>query len=330
MSNRCTLIGVSLACLSALGCTDTSDSVDPDRIDTPPCHLAERQDGDEIAAGLVVFGDNLSDTGNDHLLRVAAGNVDPRYYDGRVSNGPNWVDHLVEMDDLICVNYARVGAVTANSLGSGLLDQIETFELQFAAGQVAVEPDSIFVVQAGAVDVFANVREPNREWIDNTIGNIESAVGALVELGAQRVMVTDLLNLGLAPFYRGLDALGPPLGNPGTSASATEICIALNAALQQRLLSRFPSRVIWAPINFEVELEPAARALGLTRFEAAKICSTLLGPAFSEGLADLGLCGVDGDEDQFYFWDEAHLSTTVHQAIAQRAQMILATTANEP
>src|SRR6516165_9890966 len=40
---------------------------------------------------LVVFGDSLSDTGNSLFL---FGVPQPPYYNGRWSNGPNWVDYF--------------------------------------------------------------------------------------------------------------------------------------------------------------------------------------------------------------------------------------------
>src|SRR5579872_6310142 len=40
---------------------------------------------------IVAFGDSLSDTGND---LIAFGSPQPPYYQGRFSNGPNWIDDL--------------------------------------------------------------------------------------------------------------------------------------------------------------------------------------------------------------------------------------------
>src|SRR5690242_18787365 len=43
---------------------------------------------------LVVFGDSLSDTGNTF---AAAALPQPPYYDGRWTNGPNWVDYFAPL-----------------------------------------------------------------------------------------------------------------------------------------------------------------------------------------------------------------------------------------
>src|SRR5947209_6877127 len=43
---------------------------------------------------LVVFGDSLSDMGNTFAV---AGIPQPPYYDGRWTNGPNWVDYFAPL-----------------------------------------------------------------------------------------------------------------------------------------------------------------------------------------------------------------------------------------
>ena len=45
----------------------------------------------ETYTSLMVFGDSLSDVGNEHAVH---GDVTPPYYNFRNSNGPLWVDDL--------------------------------------------------------------------------------------------------------------------------------------------------------------------------------------------------------------------------------------------
>jgi phospholipase/lecithinase/hemolysin len=49
------------------------------------------------AAQFVVFGDSLSDNGN---TLAAAGFPQPPYYDGRWTDGPNWVDYFTGLAHL--------------------------------------------------------------------------------------------------------------------------------------------------------------------------------------------------------------------------------------
>ena len=55
--------------------------------------------GAPLYSEMIVFGDSLSDTGNVHTASTAQGLIPdppPPYFDGRLSNGPIWVDRLAE------------------------------------------------------------------------------------------------------------------------------------------------------------------------------------------------------------------------------------------
>ena len=72
----------------------------------------------------MAFGDSLSDTGND---LIAFGSPQPPYYQGRFSNGPNWIDDLAaklgvpDPQPSLAggTNYAYGGA-TATSVNTGV------------------------------------------------------------------------------------------------------------------------------------------------------------------------------------------------------------------
>ena len=69
---------------------------------------------------MIVFGDSLSDTGNVHIASTAQGLIPDPGFDGRLSNGPIWLDRLAERLTLASpspsltggTNYAYAGAKT--------------------------------------------------------------------------------------------------------------------------------------------------------------------------------------------------------------------------
>jgi phospholipase/lecithinase/hemolysin len=55
---------------------------------------------------IYVFGDSLSDPGNDFNL---SGSPPPPYFNGRFSNGPNWIDYLSQDLGLNPTPYTKLG-----------------------------------------------------------------------------------------------------------------------------------------------------------------------------------------------------------------------------
>jgi GDSL-like Lipase/Acylhydrolase len=104
--------------------------------------------GDRSFDQLVIFGDSLSDTGN--LSRALGGLFPPPpYFNGRLSNGPLWLEYLApELGISNVANFAFAGSTTGRSniasiiagqdLGPlpGVLDQIDLFAGQLAANGI--------------------------------------------------------------------------------------------------------------------------------------------------------------------------------------------------
>src|SRR5690349_25159216 len=93
--------------------------------------------GAPLYSEMVVFGDSLSDTGNVHAASTAQGLIPdppPPYFNGRLSNGPIWVDRLAERLGIASpspsltggTNYAYAGAKT--SFGSRNRTSLVTHE----------------------------------------------------------------------------------------------------------------------------------------------------------------------------------------------------------
>ena len=104
---------------------------------------------------IVVFGDSLSDTGNLYALDPSSVPAS-KYYQGRFSNGPVWVEYLAEADllDATLVNNAYGGASTDGSSPPGLQVQVSTY-----TATADVLPDALYVIWIGANDFLGGASD---------------------------------------------------------------------------------------------------------------------------------------------------------------------------
>ena len=176
---------------------------------------------------LYVFGDSLVDAGN--VFAARGGTIPPAalgYFEGRFTNGYNYVDYLGRHID---------GRVTEASLTGGnnfayggarvvgdTVDAIPDLELQLAAWKAAnggvADPNALYVLNAGANDVF-QINEflrgdPTRL---NPIGNLDDYKAAVIDgyaqsvvtlnaLGARNILITGIPNV-TDPIGRELEGL---------------------------------------------------------------------------------------------------------------------------
>jgi len=161
--------------------------------------------------GFVVFGDSLSDNGNLYAYMKHQLPLSPPYYQGRFSNGPVWIEHLVAsyypVDALAHMsNYAFGGSGIAakeededpiNDGGMLTLDeQVDSYLL--AHGDKAND-SSLYVVWTGANNYLALPDDINAEVRFVVSGTLRS-VEHLLEKGAKHIMVLGLPDLGRTPM----------------------------------------------------------------------------------------------------------------------------------
>jgi outer membrane lipase/esterase len=208
-------------------------------------------------SNLYVFGDSLSDTGND--LLVTGGAVpSPAYYTdgttvGRFTNGRNYVDFLadglglsVSPSQLGGTNYAYGGA-RVNGQAAGLPPTALSFNQQVASYMAThaagTDPNALYVVWIGANDVSdaiaaavqaaamavnpADVPGIINGVLGAAIGSVMSslgnALGGLAALGASHFLVPNLPDLSLTP-RSALSATHSSVALPRLPASVSIRC----------------------------------------------------------------------------------------------------------
>lgn len=260
-------------------------------------------------SGLIIFGDSLSDPGN--LFNATGQQVPPSppYFEGRFSNGQIWADYLAPrlgVEEEPVSNFAFGGAKTgrdniANTLFGlpdslnlpGLLDEVDTFAA--TTGAKGADPNALYVVWAGSNDLLNLPPDPQgaAAGINDAVTNISSAIATLANLGAERIVVPNSVNLGLAPFPN----------QTGVAAQATQASIAFNQALDQAITTLEPSLGVDI---IEVDLFGISQRIAASPGEFG--FTNLTDPLFQQSNPT--------NPEGYFWWDRIHPTTQVHKLVA--------------
>jgi len=267
----------------------------------------------------VVFGDSLSDSGNNasppfNLLdpgQTITGNTyipSAMYAPHTYSNGPVWASDFAAMIGLpLAPSLAggtdfAFGGATTGTPGGGPLGF--PFSLIVQAGQYLAatgnhaSPNGLYVIAGGGNDARAALTAiGGGASIPGTIlatassfaANVGSIVDALQAAGAQHIIVWDAPNIGLAPAVAAGGAL--------TVGLATNLTASMNAALAARL----------------------AGEAGVTTFDLFGLGTQIAANPALFGFTDIAnACGaiVGANCDQYAYWDGIHPTAATHRVIA--------------
>jgi len=270
--------------------------------------------------GLFVFGDSLSDSGNDALAigvdaaQVITGNgyiPSKPYASGQFSNGDVWVKDFATLIGLAPFgqpslagggNFAFGGARVATD-GAGLPPSLLMQESFFLGATGGVAPsNALYVIEGGGNDardaLAAAAASANPgAVIAAAAAAYASSTGTLIDqlqaAGAQRIVVWDVPDLGKAPA---VTALGASASFLGTTLSAT-----MNAALSARLSIEGPSVTLFDLFALQDAIVANPGAFGLTNAtDACGAPSNACNPATA------------------LFWDGIHPTAAGHAVIAEQ------------
>ncbi len=255
---------------------------------------------------IYVLGDSLSDDGN--LFQIFRGVYpqSPPYFKGRFSNGPVWVEYLAPKLGLTPnpkTNFASGGSSSGvgNSILPklplpGLIGQVSLFTALFEITLHRGDPNSLYIVWAGADDyLFGGVTDINK-----TVNNLLAAVRSLAAFGAKNIMVINLPDLGKLPGTRGDIQISTRLSTL-TSAHNSALA-AILSGLSQTLSPNV--NLIPIDVNYFFNRAIAApREFGFTN------------------VTDPCLVGivVCANPNKYLFWDYYHPTTATHKILADLA-----------
>lgn len=279
-------------------------------------------------SGLYVFGDSLSDTGN--TFKATGGNIPPSppYFQGRFSNGLNWVDYLGQDLGLTPttivdvagganptegINFAFGGATTgtANTLSLTFpippLPALQQEIGLFTSLTPSADPDALYIVWAGANDYlptqgsFMPLTEPTVP-----LNNLADAITVLAVAGAKNFLVVNLPDLGDTPVARIRNSV-----DPGTSTRLNALTAAHNSGLSTTLNDL--SQILGEDVN-------------ITSLDVNSLFEQVIANPSDFGFTNvtdacLNLAAGEVCEkpNEYLFWDSQHPTTVGHQQIANLA-----------
>jgi outer membrane lipase/esterase len=265
-----------------------------------------------IYNSLVVFGDSLSDNGNNALVigsnagQTISGDTyvpSQPYGSGVYSNGPVWASNAASQLGVTLqpslaggTNYAFGGATTGPAV-SGFPYSLLTQANQYLATNT-VSANALYVIAGGGNDARAAlgaIASCAGACLGPTVAatatqyaaNVGAIVDALQAGGAQHIIVWNTPNLGLAPAVAAAGATG--LG--------TFLAGSMNAALAARL----------------------AGEAGVTTFDIFGLGTSIALNPGAFGFTDVtNACGaiVGANCNTYAYWDGIHPTAAAHEVIA--------------
>jgi phospholipase/lecithinase/hemolysin len=260
---------------------------------------------------LVVFGDSLSDAGDNpsavtSLYKILGGHCDvlfhpcPPYDDGRISNGPIAAEYLAgslfpgAVSATNYRSYAVAGATSGsdnsgNDIIFGILDlpgiKEEVDHYMTDTGGTA-DPKALYMVWGGGNDYLTH------DSPVQAAQNIGSYVNTLAAAGAMNFLVPNLPDLGLTPSAR----------NEGEVTQAHGYSVVFNTELANQLGN----------------LDTAFPAANIYRFDTYTLLNDIVQNPGNYGFTDVTtpcftLLGLTCDNPEGHlYWDDFHPTTNAH------------------
>jgi phospholipase/lecithinase/hemolysin len=270
----------------------------------------------------VVFGASLDDTGNVCNLSPASCPPAP-YFNGRVSNGPLWVELLaanygttVTPSRTGGTNYAHTGARTRPIAGTtqgvpSMTLQVEDYLAKPTSGSRA---KVLFVLNVATVGNDINdaltqsVTNPQApaSILGGAVLNTMNMIGRLYANGAQNILLVNSVNVGQTPLVRALGA--------EASAGATQLSTQFNSGLNGQLAA----------------LRASMPLLNLYVLDAGALHAAVIANPTGLGFANSTLpcltsapSAVCSTPERFFFWDGFHPTAAAGRLVFQRAVEVL-------
>ncbi|MEN8680335.1 MAG: SGNH/GDSL hydrolase family protein [Akkermansiaceae bacterium] len=271
-----------------------------------PLSNAEPTHAKNSVTKVVSFGDSLTDMGNFYR---ATGVPPFPYWEGRVSDGPLWIEHLAAKLKITidpADQYGWLGSMTGNTnfrdipeagiYFPGFEQQIETFLED--VGSDGADPRALYSVWIGANDVFDWLGKQNQtpdELITTGVANTVQGIISLSNAGAKHFIVGNLPDLGITPDAQDL--------GPFVAGLLSQLSCAYNAALEEQLKA----------------LE-ATMGICITRLDAFAIIEQVASEPESFGLTNVTDRAIASyplsDPSEYLFWDGVHPTTAANEWVA--------------
>lgn len=272
---------------------------------------------------VVTFGDSLSDVGNVHDLTLGVF-PPPPYFDGRLSNGPVWVEQFAPLvgapvptnslaDGPHATDYAYGDArargdhlIDLGALGSLTIPGLESQVDAFLADGGPQEGDLVTLF-IGNNDLGVDVDPANPAAMINAVtAAVQQQSQRLLSAGADDFVLVSIPALGVTP--RAND-------DPIVAAGANALASAQNAAFEDVLSGL-------SIANPDATVYPLVDVYSLFLAVAADPEAFGLSNA-TDPVLNLDDSTLNGDPDEYLFWDDIHPTTAGHGLIANAVYAVV-------
>jgi phospholipase/lecithinase/hemolysin len=292
---------------------------------------------------IVVFGDSLSDVGNEHSAHNNV--ISPNYYNYRNSNGLLWVDDLAARlgepaltnSQSGGTNFAYGGA-TASNIGTwtpGLTSQVTTY---LGGVSQRADPNALYVVWAGANDFFNTLLPgvapntasytPTTNLLTTTevnacsanaaswAGYVSGAVSTLYTAGARKFLVPNLPPLSKTPALN--------LNDTGLKNNIEAGVVNFNNALSSNLSALVPTRPgLDIRLLDEYSLFNQVIASPTSYFGASANVTAACYPPTGMTTYYPATNTYSANSNQYLFWDYIHPTAAAHMVTANAAALLV-------
>ncbi|KAJ3095456.1 hypothetical protein HDU97_006912 [Phlyctochytrium planicorne] len=297
---------------------------------------AQQQQQQQLAqiSRIVSFGDDLSDTGNLLTLTKGAYPGTP-YFQGRFTNGPNWIDYLTwslgnsTSKTIELKSYANSASITNNTLAIAsrkaevakypdLFTQLNSF-IADDANRTTTSADTLFTVSATLHDYLEPFDHNDYPDLVGGVNSITNFVKGLVNAKAKNIVLLNYPPFDLIPrtiylanhtnskrypkMVQGLSnsanvLLSKAMGEIVSTSNVNIALVDLNTIVKDAAADPTYKNV-HEPCykNGPVKVDAAQAAFTTASFPAPEICA---------------------DPENHLFFDAVHFSTKVHKNITDK------------
>ena len=156
---------------------------------------------------VVVFGDSLSDNGNLYEYMQHQLPLSPPYFEGRFSNGPLWVEHLLnyyfpKTPAQHLLDYAFGGAGVSLDPNTQMLFTLDhEIDSYLLSHQENADAHSLFVVWVGANN-YLDLDNQSAQTVIEVNEGIKHSLQRLADAGAKHILIFNLPDLGKTPYAK--------------------------------------------------------------------------------------------------------------------------------
>ncbi len=278
---------------------------------------------------IVVFGDSYSDNGN--VFRISKGTYPcaKRYWQGRFSNGPVWVEYLAQDYGLNpnnphqLLDYAYGQAQAKGNLTFQTHNKTEQFNFtvpdihqqleQYLAQNKHKLHGTLFIVFIGANDLFnqknlANINQ--QRFIKAVITAQANLINTLEQLDAKHFLVVNLRDLTAAPIAK---SAATHTANKHPHVSAKHVLADINQLIQKynKALSK------------QFKQDKQVHIFDAYQFDKKQLTKTKVTKKacyVNHGDYVAPQKPACKDPQNYFFYDRIHPTTTVAKAMAKAAQ----------